>query len=143
MTIDDIIRIITTILAVLGSIGGIPQAIQWLRPKPHLKMKPIIEDLTEENYHMLHIEVLNEKKWWKRNKDARHVVADWYVMDKNSEHWGATYHQVISPYLGVGEKVYKNFKILHRFDQKGNPHTIVIIVRCDEGMVKEKITHIE
>jgi|YelNatPaOPRAMG01_1025707.scaffolds.fasta_scaffold12869_4 hypothetical protein len=144
MTFDDVLRIITSLLAILGAIGGIPQLIRWLRPKPHVKISSRIEDLPEENCHKLHIEVLNEKKWWKRNKDAMHVIAQWYIMDKNKEHWGATYNQAISPYLGVGEKVHKEFKIVHRFNPEGNPHTIVILVKCDpDTQVKETITHSE
>ena len=144
MTVDDILRIITALLSIFGAIGGIPQIIRWLRAKPHLKVNARFEKLLEENYYKLHIEVLNEKKLWKRNKDATDVMAQWYIMDKNSEHWGATYNQVISPYLGVGEKVRKGFKLFHRFDPRGNPHEIVILITCDEGVVvKEKLTHIE
>lgn len=142
--IEDVLRVITSFLAALGAIGGIPQLIRWLRPKPHLKINARIEDLPEENYHKLIIEIMNEKKWWKRNKDATHVIAQWYIMDRNKEHWGATYNQVISPYLGVGEKVQKEFKIIHRFNQEGNPHTLVVLVKCEpDTQVKKVISHSE
>jgi len=141
---EDIYLIVSAFALVLAAIGGIPQIRRWITPKPKLKIvETRIEEMPAENRNILHLEVQNEKKWWRRGCDATDVVAEWYIMDKDYEQWGATFNQVLSPYLMTGAKVSKEFSIVHRFRPEGNPHTIVVLVKCREDVRKrERITYL-
>ena len=135
--------IITTLLAILGAIGGIPQIIHWIKPKPHLKITIArIEKIPNEDKIKLHLEIENEAKWWRRNSDAAYVVAEWYVMDKNHEQWGSASNVVLSPFLSPGTKLSRDFQILHQFRQEGNPHSIIVRISCEKGgHTKKTITY--
>lgn len=76
MKVEDISLLATALALILGTIGGVPQIKRWITPRPHLKIvKAEVGKEPSKNRHTLHVEVLNEKKWWRRDSDALDVVA--------------------------------------------------------------------
>lgn len=65
------------------------------------------------------------------------------MMDKDYEQYGSIQNQMLSPYLLAGAKVTKEISTAQKFEPEGNPHTIVVVVRCRQGTwAREVVTHI-
>lgn len=143
MKTEDIYLIVSAIALALGAVGGIPEIMRWTKPKPRLRITKARIETMKDHRIKIHLEVKNEQKWWRRNSDASDVAAEWYMMDKNHEQWGGVFNQTVSPYLMAGTKVSREFSSVHAFKPEGNPHTVVILVRCAEGVLRrEKITYV-
>lgn len=140
---EDIYLIISALALALGAVGGVPQIMRWMKPKPRLRIaKARIEEKPGSRIN-IHLEVENERSWWRRNSDATYVTAEWYMMDKDHEQWGGVFNQTLSPYLMTGTKVSRQLSSAHTFKPEGNPHTIVIRVKCREGVLRrKKITYV-
>ncbi len=135
---EDMYIIISAIALLLGAVGGIPEIIRWTKPKPCLRITKLRVEKSDESRIEIDLEVGNEQKWWRRTADATHVKAEWFMMDKNHEQWGGVHGQTVSPYLMVGTKVSKHLSSSHSFKPEGNPHSIIILVKCREGVLRRK-----
>lgn len=113
--LEDIYLIVSALALALGAVGGIPQIMRWLRPKPRLKITKANIEGSPESRIRIDIEVKNEEKWWGRNRDATFVTAEWYMIDKDHEQWGAVFNQTLSPYLSAGTKVSRQHSSAHSF----------------------------
>lgn len=135
--------IVSTIALVVGAIGGIPQIIRFVKPKPQLRISDtIIEGLPEKRIRIV-FNLENKEKRWRKNADATNVIAEYFVMDKNHEQWGGVHNVVLSPYLPAGVKLPKQLAHSHSFEPTGNPYTVVLLIRCDEGVArKEKLAYV-
>jgi len=141
--LEDILLIVSAIALVLGAVGGVPEIVRWTKPKPRLRIAKSRVEKSEGSRIVIDLEVQNEQKWWRKTADATYVTAEWYMMDRNHEQWGGVHNQIVSPYLMAGTKVSRQFSSTHSFKPEGNPHTIAILVKCEEGVQKrKKVTYV-
>ena len=126
---------IALLLSILGVLGGIPQLLRQLKPKPRLKITEAqIIKLPEDNYkYRVHLMVQNETKFWRRNGDATNVTADYYVIDKNGVQYAAAQGQMLAEYLCAGIKIQKDAEAYHSLVPEGNPYSVILKVTCAEG----------
>lgn len=141
MLYGSVVLIIVAVLGILGLLGGIPQLLRWIKPKPHLKISNVaVLKLPTENYKFkLHFEVENELKSWKRCGDASNVTSDYHVVDKESVQRGGAYDQAVSQYLLAGLKISKDTEMYLALMTEGNPYRIIFRVNCKEGYSATKI----
>lgn len=129
---------------VLSMVGGIPHLLGLIKPKPHLKItESTITKLPNDSFrYLIHLQLENQTKWWKRSRDASNVIGEYYMIDKNGMQWGTISNQTVSPYLVAGAKIAKDIEGYHSFLPEGNPYTIVFRVTCSEGqIIKQKVTY--
>ena len=146
MAYDSVaLAIVAMLLGFLGLLGGIPQMLRWIKPRPHLKItNATVLKIPNENYKFqLHFEVENERKSWKRSGAASNVTSDYYVVDKDSVQRGGTYDQAVSQYLLAGLKMLKDTDMYLALTPEGNPYRIVFRVMCKEGYSATKIVAFE
>jgi hypothetical protein len=131
---------VALLLGVLGALGGIPQLLQQIKPKPRLKITEAqITKLPEDNYkYQVHLMVQNETKFWRRNADATNVTADYYVIDKNDVQCAAAKGQMLAEYLCAGIKIQKDTEAYHSLTPEGNPYSVIFMVTCAEGGTAKK-----
>jgi hypothetical protein len=136
----DLGFVAVAVLGVLGSIGGVPQLLNLIKPKPHLVINQAsITKLPNDNYkYQIRLEVQNVTKLFSRTTDASNVVAEYYMMDKNGVQWGTLTNQTVTPYLVAGTKAVKNIEAYHSFMPEGNPYQIVFRVTCNEKAVAKQ-----
>jgi hypothetical protein len=142
-----IIAVIATVLSLIGVVGGIPQIIEWLRAKPHLRVNKVDfikrkEKISDTNYaYDIFLEVENHSKWWKKAVDATFVYGECYSMGKDMVQFGTLQNQMVAPFLSAGAKVRKNLNMnQYYFDSKGSPYTVIIRLWCREGATTKYTT---
>lgn len=142
---ENFYLIVSMVALILGAIGGIPQILRWFEAKPRLRIVDVKigkywQSKEEKNAIGLGYDVVieNEKKFWGRNRDATKVEAEVYVTDKNHFQLGTTVNKSITPYLMAGMKIYKELSSTYMFNREGNPHTILLLVKCQEEVIKKK-----
>jgi hypothetical protein len=135
MAFDTIEMFVVSVSLFIGLVGGVPQILKWIKPKPNLTItKATISRLPEENYkYRFHLEVENKKASFRRNGDASNITFDFYVVDKDSVQRGGTFDQVITQYLLAGFKVTKETDVYLSLPPDGNPYTVVFRLVCREG----------
>lgn len=145
MAFDSIEIGALTILGFLGLVGGIPQLLKWITPKPHLKINDAtINRIPNENHKFhLQLEVENERKSWKRNCDASDLVYEFYIMDKESIQRGSASGQTVAQHLLAGFKIKKEAEVFLSLPPEGNPYTVLFRIVCREGNVVTKIMALE
>ena len=132
---DTIETVLLACVAVLSVVGAAPHLFQWIRRTPTLSIiKASVERQSSDKlgYHV-HLEVENQKKWWKRNGDASNVVGEYYMIDKDGFQRGFVSGQLVSPYLLAGTKAMKDIEGFHVLSRDGNPYSIVFRVTCNES----------
>jgi len=139
MKAEDIYLILSAFAVTIGAIGGIPQIMRWFKPKPNLKISKVFIEKKPDEKINIHLEVKNERKWWRRNQDAKYVEAKWFMMDKDRDQWGGVHSITLTPYLMTDTKISKTLNSAHHFRPEGSPHTIVVLVSCQEGVSSQKI----
>jgi hypothetical protein len=115
-----------------------------MKPKPRLRiLKASITKMPNEDFkHNIHLEVENQKNWWRKNCDASNVMEEYYMIDKNGVQCGFVSGQIVSTYLVAGAKVLKDIEDYHSFLPEGNPYSIVFRVTCNEGVTsRQKIKY--
>jgi hypothetical protein len=140
----DLGFVTVAVLAVLGSLGGIPQLLKLIKPKPHLVINQVsITKLPNDNYkYQIRLEIQNVTKLFSRTTDASNVVAEYYMMDKNGVQWGNLTNQTVTPYLVAGTKIVKDIEVFHSLNPEGNPYQIVFRILCNEKVTtKQKISY--
>jgi len=132
--------ILALALGALGFIGGIPQMLFWLKPKPHLKIiKASVDRLTGDNYkYRIHLEIENQEKFLRRNGDASNVTAEYYMINKDGVQCGGATDQMVCSFLVAGAKILKDHEDFYSLIPDGNPYTIVFRIRCQEKMSAKK-----
>jgi hypothetical protein len=132
---------VALLLGVLGVLGGIPQLLRLIKPKPYLKITEAqITRLPEDNYkYQVHLTVQNETKFWRRNGDATNVTADYYVIDKNGVQCVAALGLTLSQYLCASAKIQRTLEAYHSLTPDGNPFSVVFRVSCSESAAAKKI----
>jgi hypothetical protein len=144
--VDTFELAVIALLAILSAVGGIPHLIQWVKQRPHLKIiNPSIAKQTSDNFrYSLHLEVENERKWWRKSGDASNIVGEYYLIDKNGFLWGAVSNQLMSSYLPAGTRITKDIEGYHTLSPEGNPHSIIFRVTCNESVIaKQRISYEE
>jgi hypothetical protein len=131
-SIEFTIAVIATFLSLIGIVGGIPQILQWIEPKPHLKINKAVVAKAPNGTYEFQLEVENTTRKWRRDSDATQIIAELYVMDKDCIQWGIHHNEMLSPFLIAGAKIAKNIRT-GSFKQEGNPHTIIVRVFSKEG----------
>jgi hypothetical protein len=139
---QDIYLLVSALALALGAVGGIPQILRWLKPKPSLKIMEVeIQRTEKENHYKLHLKVINEIKWWRRRSDAKGVKSEMFIMDKNYEQQNGILNINLSNHLLAGAKVYKE-TVFHKNLKPKEPYTFIVVVSCDQGVrTQEKITY--
>lgn len=139
---QDVYVIVSALALALGAIGGIPQIFRWFTPKPSLKITELqLRGTERKNNYLLHLKVLNEAKWWRKNADAKHVRGDMMIIDKNHEQRSCRRLDILPLYLPPGISTSKEISFIGDFKSE-EPYTIRVVVSCGEGVrTKEEITY--
>jgi hypothetical protein len=131
-------------LSILSMAGGIPHLLQWVRHKPHLKITKatIAKQINDDFRYHVHLEVENQRTWWRRSGDASNVLGEYYIADKHGVQGGSSSDQLMSTYLLAGTKTAKDIEGYHTLSPEGNPYSIVFRIACNEtAVVKQKIVY--
>lgn len=144
------IAVVATILSLIGIVGGIPQIVEWLQAKPHLKINQVNfikrkEKISETNYaYDITLEVENQSKWWRRAVDATFVYGECYSMGKDSVQFGTLQNQMVVPFLSAGAKAIKKLNMQsYYFDSNQRPYTVIIRLWCSEGATTKYTTEFD
>ncbi len=135
---------IVVALAVFGTIGGIPELLRLAKSRPHLKVaEASVVKATDDNYkYKIHLAIANEARFWRRNGDATHVVAEYYVVNKDGVQCGSVESQPVSQVLVAGATILKDTEGFHTLLPEGNPHSIVFRLSSGEGgFARKKIVY--
>ncbi len=135
MALESIELFVVAVSLLFGLLGGVPQIVRWIKPKPTLAIGDAkISRLPDENYkYRFHLEVENKKLSFRRNGDASNITFDFYVIDKDGLQRGGTFDQIITQYLLAGITVAKETDVYLSLPPDGNPYTVVFRVVCREG----------
>ncbi len=135
------IELAFALLAVFGVLGGVPQLLKLLKPKPRLKItQATISKLPEENYkYNVQLGVQNQTRWWRRNGDATNVTADYYVVDKDGVQCVAALSLALSQYLITNATIRRELEAFHSLTPDGNPFQVIFKVACAEGIGAKKV----
>lgn len=127
--------IVASILGIIGVIGGIPQILQWSKPKPHLKIVELkLSRMVNLNYRV-HSIIENTKVFWSRNADARDVKAEFIELDKNRVQLRVANTSIENILSGAKAEINADVGIIYRPEL--NPHALILRVTPSEG---EKIS---
>lgn len=134
--------IVAIIFGVVGTFGGIPQLIEWLKPSPHLRLgKEIVVEMNNGRVKV-RAKAYNERKLLKRNSDATNVILKLSAIDKNNILIRMT-SGYVSACLVPNASTLSDVTFDTPLNTNGNPYTILVELRCQEGStVKQKITYL-
>jgi hypothetical protein len=133
--VDTIEVVLLTVLAILSALGGVPHLLQWIKNKPCLKIiQASIDKPSRDDFrYLVHLEVENRRRWWRKSGDASNVVAEYYLIDKGALQRGYVSGQLVSPFLLSGARAAKDVEGYHVLQPEGNPYTVVFRVFCNES----------
>jgi hypothetical protein len=140
MTYDIVLLVLVAVLGIIGLLGGVPQLLSWIKPKPHLAIvKATVQRLTGDNYrYQVHLEVENQLKFLRRNGDASNVTAEYYMINKDGFQCGGASDQMVCSFLVAGAKILKDSEAFYSLVPEGNPYSIVFRVICHEKVAAKK-----
>jgi hypothetical protein len=140
-TVETVEVVLFSILALLGVAGAVPHFLHWIRSKPYLKIvKASIDKQSAGDFrYLVHLEVENQRRWWRKNGDASNVLAEYYIIDKDALQTGYVSGQLVSPLLLSGTRATKDIESNHLLSTEGNPFLIVFRVSCNESVRAKKL----
>ncbi len=135
-------------LGLIGAIGGIPQIIQWSKPKPHLKLTHIslasvaAKTLKADDRYNLHVVLENTRRFLSRSGDTEDLKLEFQVLDMNNQQCGEIQTFSLAQNLPAGEEIDREITVRPAGRPEVNPHTLVLkIISGDGQIIKRKMLY--